>query len=387
MFDIDDALMRVIEAEGSDLHLKVPSAPIIRRHGRLVPIEGSEALRPEDTERTLFHMLTDETKLESFRSEREVDFSYSLPGVARFRVNAFVQRGSVSIVCRAIPFQVKTAQELMLPPVIDEIADEERGLILLTGTTGSGKSTTLAAMINHINSSYAKHIVTIEDPVEFLHRDKLSIINQREVGEDTASFARALRRVLRQDPDVILIGEMRDEETVRTALSAAETGHLVLSTIHTVDAAESVNRIIDFFPQAEQRQARAMLAGTLKAVVSQRLVPTPDKHGRVATCEILRMTGRVRDMIMNPDETGRLPEVIYEGAYYGMQTFDQALLAHVQAGRVAMDDALKAATHPHDFKLLVSSDGQRHTSVESVFGTEEESDEAEVSAVPETPAA
>jgi twitching motility protein PilT len=388
MFDIDAALMRVIESEGSDLHLKVPSRPIIRRHGKLEPIADTEPLRPEDTERTLFHMLTDETKLEAFRSEREVDFSYSVPGVARFRVNAFVQRGSVSIVCRAIPFQIKTAEELMLPSVIDQIADEERGLILLTGTTGSGKSTTLAAMINHINSSYAKHIVTIEDPVEFLHRDKLSIINQREVGEDTASFARALRRVLRQDPDVILIGEMRDEETVRTALSAAETGHLVLSTIHTVDAAESVNRIIDFFPQAEQRQARAMLAGTLKAVVSQRLVPTPDKHGRVATCEILRMTGRVRDMILNQDETGRLPEVIYEGAYYGMQTFDQALLAHVQAGRVAMDDALKAATHPHDFKLLVSSDGQRHTSVESVFGSEDEAEgEPAVTAVPETPAA
>ncbi|HEX5980040.1 MAG TPA: type IV pilus twitching motility protein PilT [Thermoleophilaceae bacterium] len=388
MFDIDSALMKVIETDSSDLHLKVPSLPVIRRHGRLEPLPDYEPLRPEDTERTLFHMLTDEAKLESFRAEREVDFSYSIPGVARFRVNAFVQRGSVSVVCRAIPFQIKTAAELMLPQVIDQIADEERGLILLTGTTGSGKSTTLAAMINHVNSTYAKHIVTIEDPVEFLHRDLRSIINQREVGEDTVSFGRALRRVLRQDPDVILIGEMRDEETVRTALSAAETGHLVLSTIHTVDAAESVNRIIDFFPQAEQRQARSMLAGTLKAVVSQRLVPTPDKHGRVATCEILRMTGRVRDMILNPDDTGRLPEVISEGAYYGMQTFDQALLAHVQAGRVSMDDALKAATSPHDFKLLVSSDGQRHTSVESVFGKEDEAEvEAMVNGVAEAPAA
>jgi twitching motility protein PilT len=372
MFDVDAALMTVIEEEASDLHLKVPAPPIIRQHGKLVPIEGSEPLRPEDTEATLFHMLTDEAKLEAFRNEREVDFSYSVPGVARFRVNAFVQRGAVSLVCRAIPFEIKTADELLLPPVIDEIADEERGLILLTGTTGSGKSTTLAAMIDHINANYAKHIVTIEDPVEFLHRDKSSIINQREVGEDTASFARALRRVLRQDPDVILVGEMRDEETVRTALSAAETGHLVLSTIHTVDAAESVNRIIDFFPQVEQRQARAMLAGTLKAVISQRLVRTPDGNGRVATCEILRMTGRVRDMIMNPEETGKLPEVISEGAYYGMQTFDQALLYHVQQGRVAMEEALKAATHPHDFKLLVSSDGLRSTSVESVLDTPEE---------------
>jgi twitching motility protein PilT len=373
MFDVDAALMTVIEREASDLHLKVPAPPIIRQHGKLVPIDG-DALRPEDTENTLFHMLTDEAKLDAFRNEREVDFSYSVPGVARFRVNAFVQRGAVSLVCRAIPFEIKTAEELLLPPVIDEIADEERGLILLTGTTGSGKSTTLAAMIDHINANYAKHIVTIEDPVEFLHRDKNSIINQREVGEDTASFARALRRVLRQDPDVILVGEMRDEETVRTALSAAETGHLVLSTIHTVDAAESVNRIIDFFPQVEQRQARAMLAGTLKAVISQRLVRTPDGNGRVATCEILRMTGRVRDMIMNPEETGKLPEVISEGVYYGMQTFDQALLYHVQQGRVAMEEALKAATHPHDFKLLVSSDGLRSTSVESVLemGEEEE---------------
>jgi twitching motility protein PilT len=221
MLDIDAALTAVIETEGSDLHLKVPARPIVRRHGKLEAIADSDPLRSEDTERVLFHMLTDENKLESFRTEREVDFSYSIPGVARFRVNAFVQRGAVSIVCRAIPVQIKTAGELLLPAVIDEIADEERGLILLTGTTGSGKSTTLAAMIDHINSSYAKHIVTIEDPVEFLHEDKRSIINQREVGEDTASFARALRRVLRQDPDVILVGEMRDEETVRTALSAA----------------------------------------------------------------------------------------------------------------------------------------------------------------------
>ncbi len=368
MFDIDQALMHVIETEGSALQLKVPSPPVVRRHGALSPIPDVEALRPEQTEQVLFHMLTDENKLEAFRKEREVDFSYSIPGVARFRVNAFVQRGSVSLVCRAIPFQIKSVAELLLPEVITTLANEERGLILVTGTTGSGKSTTLAAMIDHINSNYAKHIVTIEDPAEFLHRDKRAIINQREVGEDTVSFGRALRRVLRQDPDVILIGEMRDEETVRTALSAAETGHLVLSTIHTVDASESVNRIIDFFSQSEQKQARAMLAGTLKGVVSQRLVPTPDGNGRVATCEILRMTGRVRDMILNADETGRLPEVIKEGTYYGMQSFDQALLKHTQDGRVSMADAMRAATHPHDFKLLVASDGLRSTSVEGVIG-------------------
>jgi twitching motility protein PilT len=367
MLDVDDCLKAVIALDASDLHLKVPAQPTIRLHGKLQPLEGTEPLVPEDTERILFHMLKEDAKVDEFRAENEVDFAYSIPGLARFRVNAFLQRGSVSLVCRAIPAEVKTIEGLLLPPVISDLANEERGIILLTGTTGSGKSTTLAAIIDQINSQHAKHIVTIEDPVEYLHRDKKSIINQREVGEDTGSFARALRRVLRQDPDVILIGEMRDEETVSTALSAAETGHLVLSTIHTVDAAESVNRIIDFFPLEEQKQVRAMLAGTLKGVVSQRLVPRPDGHGRVATCEVLRMTGRVRDMIMNPDETGNLPMAIEEGAYYGMQSFDQALLAHVQGGRVSMEDAMKYASKPHDFKLLVSSDGQRSTSIEHVL--------------------
>jgi twitching motility protein PilT len=370
MFDIEQALRRVIEAEGSDLHLKVPAHPLIRTQGRLETIPDSEPLTPEDTERIFHQMLNNPRKLEEFGEEHEVDFSYAIPGIARFRVNAFKQRGSISIVCRAIPFEIRTIEDLNLPPVLNELADEERGIILLTGTTGSGKSTTLAAMIDRINTTSAKHIVTIEDPVEFLHKDKLSIINQREVGEDTNSFRRALRRVLRQDPDVILVGEMRDEETVRTALSAAETGHLVMSTVHTVDAAETVNRIIDFFPAIEQRQARAMLGGTLKGVISQRLVRTPDGKGRVATCEILRMTGRVRDMIMDPEETGKLHEVIAEGAYYGMQTFDQALLSHVQNGLISMEDALQAATSPHDFKLLVSSDGQRATSVDQVFAAD-----------------
>jgi twitching motility protein PilT len=367
MFDLQAALRRVIETEGSDLHLKVPSRPLIRTHGILDPIPDSDPLSPDDTEAVFKEMLHEELKLKEFAEEFEVDFSYAVPGLARFRVNAFRQRGVISLVCRAIPHTIRTVEELNLPPVIAELAMEERGIILVTGTTGSGKSTTLAAMIDEINRSQSKHVVTIEDPIEFLHRDKLSIINQREVGSDTTSFKRALRRVLRQDPDVILVGEMRDEETVSTALSAAETGHLVFSTLHTVDAPETVNRIVDFFPPHQQQQARAMLAGTLKGVISQRLVRTPDGRGRVATCEILRMTGRVRDMIMNPEETGRLTEVIFEGEYYGMQTFDQALLKHVQAGRISMEEALRAATHPHDFKLLVSSDGQRSTSVENVF--------------------
>jgi twitching motility protein PilT len=340
---------------------------MVRAHGTLHPIPDTEQLTPEDTERVFAQILTDEVKQGEFRAEHEVDFSYSVRGLARFRVNSFRQRGAISIVCRAIPFDIKSIDELLVPPVISEMAEEERGIILLTGTTGSGKSTTLAAIIGQIHAREAKHIVTIEDPIEYLHADKRSVVNQREVGEDTTSFARALRRVLRQDPDVILVGEMRDEETVRTALSAAETGHLVLSTIHTVDAPETVNRIIDFFPPHMHNQARAMLAGTLKDVVSQRLVPTPQGDGRVAVCEVLRMTGRVRDMIVNPEETGRLPTAISEGAYYGMRTFDQALLEHVQAGRVSMEDALRAATHPHDFKLLVASEGRRSTSVEQVL--------------------
>jgi twitching motility protein PilT len=250
---------------------------------------------------------------------------------------------------------IKSIEELNLPPAVRDLAEEERGIILLTGTTGSGKSTTLASMIDHMNRTMRKHIVTIEDPIEFLHRDRNSIINQREVGMDTTSFSRALRRVLRQDPDVILVGEMRDEETVHTALSAAETGHLVLSTLHTVDAPETINRIIDFFPPHQQQQARAMLAGTLKGVVSQRLVKTSDGAGRVACCEIMAMTGRVHDMILDPRQTGNLREVVAEGAYYGMQTFDQHLLEHLQVGRVTMEQALRAATSPHDFKLMVSA--------------------------------
>ena len=234
---------------------------------------------------------------------------------------------------RAIPYGIKTIEELDLPPVIRDLAEEERGIVLLTGTTGSGKSTTLAAMIDHINSTNARHIVTIEDPIEFLHVDKRSVINQREVGMDTHNFKSALRRVLRQDPDVILIGEMRDEETVQTALSAAETGHLVFSTVHTVDASETINRLIEFFPPHMHNQVRAMIAGTLKGAVSQRLVPTADGKGRAAVCEVLRMTGRVKDMIMDPQQTGRLNEVIADGGYYGMQTFDQALFHHLKAGR------------------------------------------------------
>ena len=355
-FELDAALHYLVAREGSDLHLKVPSQPLIRLHGELTPIEDSDPLKPDDTERVLREILHDPAKIAEFESENEVDFSYSIQGLARFRVNAFRQRGSISMVMRAIPVMIKSVDELLLPPVITSLAEEERGIILLTGTTGSGKSTTLAAMIDHMNRTMHKHIVTIEDPIEFLHPDRSSIINQREVGMDTASFKRALRRVLRQDPDVILVGEMRDEETVQTALSAAETGHLVLSTLHTVDATESINRIIDFFPPHQHQQARAMIAGTLKGVISQRLVRTADGNGRVACCEILVKTGRVHDMILDPKMTDQIHEVIAEGEYYGMQTFDQHLLKHLQAGRITMEEAVKVASKPHDFKLMVAAE-------------------------------
>jgi twitching motility protein PilT len=376
MFDIDNALRWLVEHEGSDLHVKVPSPPICRLHGELRPIEGSEPLRPEDTEHALAHILTDQRLLEEFEREGEADFSYAIPGLSRFRVNAFRQRGNVSIACRAIPFQVRTIDDLGLPPVIRDLAEQQRGIILLTGTTGSGKSTTLAAMVDHINSTQAKHIITLEDPIEYLHRDKSSIINQREVGQDTESFARAMRRVLRQDPDAILVGEMRDEETVRTALGAAETGHLVLSTLHTLDATETVNRIIDFFPPHLQQQARVMLAATLRGVVGQRLVKRAGGNGRVAVCEVLVVTGRVQDLILNPQETGRLTEVIAEGEYYGMQTFDQALLKHVMAGNLEEATAYEAASSPHDFRLMLEAQGQRASGIEQVLGDEQPAETA-----------
>ncbi|HEY4915802.1 MAG TPA: type IV pilus twitching motility protein PilT [Solirubrobacteraceae bacterium] len=375
MFDVMPALRELVAKEGSDLHLKVGSAPLYRVNGELTMDASAQPLSAEDTEGALKALLSDDAKLAEFAREHEVDFSFEITDVARYRINAFQQRGVISMACRAIPHHISTIEELSLPPVVKELAEEERGIVLLTGTTGSGKSTTLAAMIDHMNRTMSKHIVTIEDPIEFVHQDVRSVINQREVGMDTASFKRALRRVLRQDPDVILVGEMRDEETVQTALSAAETGHLVLSTIHTVDATESINRMLDFFPPHQHAQARSMIAGTVKGVISQRLVPGAD-GGRVAVCEILRMTGRVRDMIVDPAQTGKLVEVITSGGYYGMQTFDQALFGHVKAGRVTFEDAMRVASSPHDFKLLMQSDGRKGTTMEDVAAAEANRDAA-----------
>lgn len=353
--EIDGLTCRLVEEGGSDLHLKVGSPPAARIRGLLTRLDGYEGLRPEDTEEILRKILP-RNLVDEFDREGEADFSYSVAEVGRFRVNAFRQRGSVSIVMRLIPFGVPKFEDLNLPEVISRLAREERGIILVTGTTGSGKSTTLASMLDLVNRSMQKHIVTIEDPIEFLHRDDRSLINQREVGLDTASFARALRRVLRQDPDIILIGEIRDSETAQIALSAAETGHLVLSTLHTVDATETVNRMIDLFPPHERGQVRTMLAGTLKGIIGQRLIRTRDGD-RAAACEVLVTTGRIQDFILDPAQTGQIQQAIAEGEYYGMQTFDQALLKLVEEERVDYQEALKFASRPQDFKLMVQSLG------------------------------
>ncbi len=363
--DLGVLLAHAVEHGSSDLHLKVLSRPIVRIHGTLIQIPGYEPLEVEDTERFASELLDGhETKRAEFEAGGETDLSHSRVGLGRFRVNIFRQRGSISMVLRVVPFRVQSVEDLQLPPVVGRLADEERGIIFVTGTTGSGKSTTLAAMIDRINSTAHKHVVTIEDPIEMLHVDRGSLINQREVGSDTDSFASALRRVLRQDPDVIMIGEIRDLTTMETALSAAETGHLVLSTMHTLDATETVNRSIGFFPLHQQQQVRSMLAGTLRGIISQRLVRTADGEGRVPACEVLVSTGRAKDMILNADETGRLSEVIRDGDFYGMQTFDQSLFDHVTAGRVSLAAAMQAASSPHDFKLMLDAGASRRVAAQ-----------------------
>jgi twitching motility protein PilT len=364
--DLAQTLHDTVERGASDLLLKAGNRPLIRVDGVLESLDdSSELLEPWQTEQVLYQLLP-ESKIPGFEDAHEVDFAYAVPHLSRFRISAYMQRGSISIALRVVPFVVRSIADLGLPDVVRRLAEESRGVILVTGTTSSGKSTTLAAMIDHINRTSRKHVVTIEDPIEYLHRDNRAAIDQREVGADTESFQTALRRVLRQDPDVILIGEMRDEETVRTALAAAETGHLVLSTLHTLDASETINRIIDFFAPREHPHVRAMLAGTLKGIVSQRLAPTVDGSGRVPICEVLRMTGRVHDAILDPDTSTSLSDIVQEGGYYGMQTFDQALFEALQRGDVSMGEALRFATHPHDFKLLVSSDGGSATSMRDI---------------------
>ncbi len=358
--DLATLLAYAVRRGASDLHLKVPSRPLVRVNSALELIPGLPPLGPETTERLAAQMIGDDAdRRRELDEDGETDLSYACPDVGRFRANIFRQRGVLSIALRVVPPGVPALAELNLPAAVGALAKEERGIILVTGTTGSGKSTTLAAMIDQINRTAHKHVVTIEDPIEILHTDRGSIVNQREVGHDTPSFQAALRRVLRQDPDVIMIGEIRDEVTMETALSAAETGHLVLSTMHTLDATETVNRAIGFFPLHQQAPVREMLAGTLRGIISQRLVPTADGRGRVAACEVLVATGRARDMITNPTDTSSLGEVIRDGEFYGMQTFDQSLFGHVRGGLITMDAALAAASSPHDFKLMIDAGGAR----------------------------
>ena len=350
-----DGLLRVATGHGaSDLHLKVGSFPVMRIGGELHPINDAPRLKQEDSLDLAFSMMSNRQK-QRFKEASEVDIGYGVAGLGRFRANIFQQRGTVSIVLRVIPEQTKTTSDLGLPPVIDKIAEERRGLILVTGSTGSGKSTTLAAMIDRINAMRSGHIVTIEDPIEFLHPDKMSFVTQREVDVDTRSFSEALRGALRQDPDVILVGEMRDYETIETALMAAETGHLVLSTLHTLDATETITRIVSSFPSHQQKSVRIQLAGILKGVISMRLVRAAKGPGRVPAVEVMVSTGLIRDYIVNEEKTYLIREAIAAGtSQYGMQTFDQSLFNLFQSGLISLEEALHNASNSDEFKMRVS---------------------------------
>jgi twitching motility protein PilT len=350
---IDDLLTVAVQSGASDLHLKVGSYPMMRVSGTLTVCSEEKRLDKSDTESMADTLFTNDQR-EKFRRAQEVDLAYSVPGLGRFRCNVFQQRGTVGLVLRVIPTRIKTIDELGLPPVLKKIATEERGLVLVTGTTGSGKSTTLAAMIDYINTTRSTHIMTVEDPIEYLHRDQHSIVNQREVNVDTQSFSHALRSALRQDPDVILVGEMRDHETVETALLAAETGHLVFSTLHTLDATETVNRIIAVFPPHQQRQVRIQLASVLKGAIAQRLLPRADGLGRVPAVEVMIATAFIRDCVIDKDRTPQIHGAIASGtSQYGMQTFDQSIFNLYQQGFVTLDEALRWASNVDEFKLKV----------------------------------
>jgi len=358
--NIDDLLRMACERKASDLHLKVGNYPYVRVNGELVPLIETKRLTAEDTLGIALGMMTNKQK-QKFKENAELDMAYGVAGLGRFRCNFFQQRGSIGVVLRVIPTHIYTIEELNLPKVLEKICRERRGLVLVTGTTGSGKSTTLAAIIDYINSNRTEHIVTIEDPIEFLHRDKKAFVNQREVEVDTKSFGDALRSALRQDPDVILVGEMRDLETIQTALVAAETGHLVLSTLHTLDATETIHRIIMVFPPHQQKQIRLQLASVLRAVVSMRLIRKADGLGRVPAVEVLVSTEFIRDCIINQDKTRMLREAIAGGtSQYGMQTFDQSIYNLYMEKLITYDEALKEASNPDEFKLRI--EGIRSTS-------------------------
>src|ERR1700681_195351 len=350
---IDDLLRRAVEVKSSDLHLKVGNHPYLRIDGSLTPLTDVPRVTPEEMLSMAFSMMTNRQK-QKFKETAELDMAYGVAGLGRFRVNVFQQRGNVGMVLRVIPTKIRTIEELELPRILTQICEEQRGLVLCTGTTGSGKSTTLAAMIDRINSLRPEHIITIEDPIEYLHRDKKGFINQREVEVDTASFSTALRAALRQDPDVVLVGEMRDLETIATALLAAETGHLVFSTLHTLDATETIQRIIAVFPPPEQKQIRLQMAATLQAVVSHRLVRCANENGRVPPVEVMIATAYIRDCIINPDKTRLIHDALAAGtSQYGMQTFDQSLYDLYSRGLITYEEALIRSSNPDEFKLRV----------------------------------
>lgn len=352
--DLNEILTIAVKAKGSDVHIKTGLPPIVRIDGKLHPIPNAPRLTPEIVGDMATSMMNDRQR-RIFEENSEVDLAYAVPGLGRFRVSVYKQRGTIAMVFRAISFTIPSLEGLNLPPIIKKLCAEERGLILVTGTTGSGKSSTLAAMIDCINSSRTCNIITIEDPVEFLHRDSRSIISQREVGTDTPTFAGALKGALRQDPDVILVGEMRDYETIETAMTAAETGHLVMSTLHTMDAAETINRIISVFPPYHQRQVRIQLASIIKGVISQRLVPRADGKGRVPAVEVMLGTARIRECIDDKDKTKTINDAIAQGfVSYGMQTFDQSLMKLYTSGMITYDEALRQSSNPDDFALKVS---------------------------------
>src|SRR4051794_20792416 len=350
---VNDLLKIAVESGASDLHIKVGSYPMMRVRGRLMPAVEDKKLDHEDVV-AMGAAVMSTTQRQKFKESQEVDLAYSVPGLGRFRCNIFQQRGTVGLVLRVIPMQIRTIDELGLPPVLKTIAEEERGLVLVTGTTGSGKSTTLAALIDYINRTRSSHVMTVEDPIEFLHRDHRSMVNQREVSVDTRSFAHALRSALRQDPDVILVGEMRDFETIETGLLAAETGHLVFSTLHTLDATETINRIIAVFPPHQQKQIRLQLASVLKAVISQRLMPRADGNGRAPAVEVMTRTPVTRDANVGKEKTHLIHGAIAAGtSQYGMQTFDQSIFGLFEQGLVSYEEALRWASNVDEFKLKV----------------------------------
>ncbi|MFH1262089.1 MAG: type IV pilus twitching motility protein PilT [Pseudomonadota bacterium] len=351
--DLNELLKVAVKGNASDVHLKAGLPPMFRIDGALLPLKDGKRLNPEEVAK-IGASIMNSYQAEKFKEYNEIDMAYGVPGVGRFRVNCFQQRGTVGIVLRVIPFKIASIDELNLPKVVEKIALERRGLVLVTGTTGSGKSTTLASMIDFINARRTAHIMTIEDPIEFLIRDKRCIVNQREVGVDTISFSQALRSALRQDPDVILVGEMRDLETIETALLAAETGHLVMSTVHTLDATETINRIISVFPPYQQKQVRLQLGAVLKAIVSQRLVPKVDGRGRVPACEVLVATSRIRELVESDQRTKEIHDAISQGfVSYGMQTFDQSLMGLLSHKLITYEEALRQSSNPDDFALRV----------------------------------